>query len=112
MPKLWVDDVKAAPDEGWAIARNFADAHLLLARFYYDEVALDHDLGDDGSPTGYDLLTAMERGELHRPVRLRIISWNVAGVQRMKAAARAMGLPFIVDIEDGRRLTVETCPDL
>lgn len=94
---LWVDDAKKAPDETWATAKDFIAAYHLLRQFYYDTVALDHDLGD--GPTGYDLLVAMERGEIHWPRRLRIISWNPVGVKRMKVVAARLGIPFTVDIE-------------
>jgi len=111
---LWVDDCKPVPEgDEWAVARTYDAAVSLLQRFTYDVVALDHDLGDDDAPTGYDILLGMERGELRRPhVELRIISWNVSGVQRMKAAAHAMGIPYTVDIETRYPLRVEACPDI
>lgn len=87
---LWVDDVKAAP-EGWAVARTYDDAMKLLARYDYVTVALDHDLGDDGN-TGYDILCAMERGEVRTPERLMIISLNPVGAARMKTVAERLGI--------------------
>lgn len=85
---LWVDDAKPCP-EGWAVARTYTDAWHLLARYEYDCVALDHDLGDDG--TGYDLLCAMERGELRRPRSFLLISLNPVGRARMAMVVDRMG---------------------
>lgn len=90
---LWIDDCKPEPD-GWARARTFEDAVRMLRRFPYEEVAVDHDLA--GPETGYDLLCMMERGELPRPQRLRIISLNPVGVARMKVVAATFGIPVSV----------------
>ena len=81
---LWIDDCKPAP-EGWAVARTYDEAVRLLGSFDYDEVAFDHDLGDTSVPerTGYDLLCEIERGDLRRPSRAQIISWNPVGRRRM-----------------------------
>ena len=86
---LWVDDEKPAP-EGWAVARTFSAAVDALKRFPYDTVALDHDLGDDDSPTGYDLLCLMERGELPTPRAISVISWNPVGAKRMLTVIRRL----------------------
>jgi hypothetical protein len=89
---LWVDDAKSEPDETWARAKTYEDAMRMLAAFNYETVALDHDLGDAGSPTGYDILCAMERGELRRPKCIRLISWNPVGRARMAVVVRRLGL--------------------
>jgi hypothetical protein len=90
---LWVDDAKPAP-EGWAVARTYDDAYRLLRDYSYAEVAFDHDLGDTHVPerTGYTLLCAIERGELRRPQRATIISWNPVGVRRMRVLLDRLGL--------------------
>lgn len=92
---LWIDDCKPAPDETWAVAKDFVSAYHMLRQFHYDEVAVDHDLADTG-PTGYHLLVAMENGEVHLPKSLRIISLNPVGIQRMKQVAARLGIPVSV----------------
>lgn len=89
LTRLWVDDEKPEP-VGWSRARGYLPALRMLRDYEWDVVALDHDLGDDGSPTGYDLLCAMERGELRRPKAIAIISWNSVGAKRMLAALAQM----------------------
>ena len=86
---LWVDDCKPCP-EGMAVARTFEDAVGLLQRFDYDTVYLDHDLGDAGTATGYDLLCAIEAGTLRRPKRIELITWNPVGRQKMLACLKRM----------------------
>lgn len=62
MKKLWVDDIRPAPDKSWDIAFSYHTAIYLLQRNNYDVVSLDHDLGDihEGREmTGYDVLMFM-----------------------------------------------------
>ena len=82
---LWIDDAKPCPP-GWAAARTYEEAYRMLQRHDYDIVAFDHDLGDGG--TGYDLLCAIEAGELRRPRLAQVISWNPVGRARMWAVIR------------------------
>lgn len=42
--KLWVDDIRNAPDESWTVARTVSSAIRALAMFDFDEVSLDHDI--------------------------------------------------------------------
>lgn len=88
---LWVDDDKPEP-EGWARARTYAAAIDALRRFRYDIVALDHDLGDDDSPTGYDILCAMESGQLPKPRSIVVISWNSVGARKMLTVVDRLGV--------------------
>lgn len=44
--KLWVDDLRPAPD-GWLWAKTSAQAVEFLATVAVDTVSLDHDLGGD-----------------------------------------------------------------
>jgi hypothetical protein len=88
--KMWVDDLRPAP-AGWAHARSYDEALLLLDRYGADitDVSLDHDLepahsdGDytDGR-TGYDVLEAL----LDRGLRpsIEFHTMNAAGMQRMQ----------------------------
>ena len=55
--KLWVDDIREAP-EGWECARCAKLALHLLKKHNVVEVSLDHDLGEY-SLTGYDIAKQM-----------------------------------------------------
>ncbi len=46
--KLFVDDVRDAPDESWTVARTAEEAIWMLARGGVEVLSLDHDLGEDG----------------------------------------------------------------
>ena len=51
--KLWVDDVREAP-EGWTLATDYETAKRFLSSVKIEVLSLDHDLGED-SLTGYDI---------------------------------------------------------
>lgn len=87
---LWVDDCKPCPD-GYAVARTFSEALFMLRKWDYDELYLDHDLGEPKPDrTGYDLLEQLHRdGRL--PRRVICISWNPVGVERIRRALIAYG---------------------
>jgi hypothetical protein len=42
--KLWVDDIRNAPDETWHVARTALEAIRAIARFDFDAISLDHDI--------------------------------------------------------------------
>lgn len=42
--KLWVDDIRNAPDESWHVARTVTEAIRAIARFDFEEISLDHDI--------------------------------------------------------------------
>lgn len=42
--KLWVDDIRNAPDETWSVARTVTSAIRALAMFSPEEISLDHDI--------------------------------------------------------------------
>lgn len=42
--KLWVDDIRNAPDESWAVARTVTSAIRAIAQFDCTEISLDHDI--------------------------------------------------------------------
>ncbi len=97
---LWIDDSKPCPDD-WAVARTYDDAWRLLSKYTYDTVAFDHDLGDLATPerTGYDLLCAIERGDLPRPRVIEIISMNPVGRARMLACVARMNFEALGSTE-------------
>ena len=42
--KLFVDDIRNAPDDGWVVARTVRAAFNALDNFEFDVVSLDHDI--------------------------------------------------------------------
>lgn len=42
--KLWVDDIRNAPDDSWHIARTAVEAIRAIARYDFDVISLDHDI--------------------------------------------------------------------
>lgn len=97
MKKLYVDDIRDAPDSSWDIARNYRQAIHMLETNNYDVVSLDHDLGDFDKDTkreytGYDiLLWIVERKEagLTYPADVRVHTANVpAGFKMRSTIAR------------------------
>ena len=57
--KIWLDDMREAPDESWVHVRNEKEFFGLLGRVGENEeievISFDHDLGE-GEPTGHDIL--------------------------------------------------------
>lgn len=42
--KLFIDDIRNAPDDSWTVARTVTEAIRALNRFSFDEISLDHDI--------------------------------------------------------------------
>lgn len=42
--KLWVDDMRDAPDETWTECRKVQPAINAMSLFLFDEISLDHDI--------------------------------------------------------------------
>jgi hypothetical protein len=48
MNKLWLDDIRDAPDETWAVARTYHEARMLVELHGWPRlVSFDHDLGSN-----------------------------------------------------------------
>jgi hypothetical protein len=56
--KLWVDDIREAPDKTWVQVPNASRAMSCLLSSEVTELSLDHDLGEI-SMTGYDIAKQM-----------------------------------------------------
>lgn len=54
--KLWVDDIRQAPDDTWMVARSITSAVNAIQHFEFEEISLDHDISHQVSV-----------GELSRP---------------------------------------------
>lgn len=88
--RLYLDDVRACP-VGWFPCRTPDDFKFLVTNYHWDEMSLDHDLGDhpDLNPfmtTGYDLLVWMARTPAaHWPTTKPVVhSWNPVGAENMR----------------------------
>lgn len=42
--KLWIDDLRDAPDDTWVVARKVEQAIRLIATQRFDTISLDHDI--------------------------------------------------------------------
>lgn len=88
--KLWVDDLRPAPDSTWTVARSFGAAVSKLysakqRNLRLEAISLDHDLGE--TSTGYDLLKlVVEYGWW--PDVLTFHTSNVVGRENMSQLAR------------------------
>lgn len=91
--KIFLDDIRNAPDSSWIVIR---DANKVLMDYIYeyviiDEISFDHDLGLD-EPTGYDLLKEIERLAYEgfwyglKNCEFKIHSANPVGRKNMQAA--------------------------
>lgn len=94
--KIWLDDIRDAPDESWTVVRRAYPCILMLANAGWnddplvDELSLDHDLGDD-SDSGYEVAQWIERQAFEGnwnavPAKISIHSANPVGRKNMQAA--------------------------
>lgn len=98
--KLWVDDIRKAPD-GWTHAKTVTEAIRLLDNNIVEEVSLDHDISHDIMlDNGNVVCRPYPCGETFEPVarfiksiyppnpcqsiRINIHTANPAGAERMK----------------------------
>lgn len=96
MTKLWLDDVRYPPplweDVVWV--KTAPDAIQALQKREFDEISLDHDLGDPKAGEGYDVLTWIEfqvrLNGFKCPKRLRCHSANPPASDRMERAIAAI----------------------
>jgi hypothetical protein len=94
--KLYLDDVREAPEEGWIVVRDVESAIKFLKTNKVKELSVDHDLGDDTPYTGYDLLEWLEEEVAHGkstirvPEKMKIHSANPAVRTKMKQAIESI----------------------
>ena len=75
--KLYVDDIRIAP-EGWVQAWNAREAINILRDNKVTELSLDHDLGDPGEDTGYDIMGWIEMHVYYNNMKLPNIKFHTA----------------------------------
>jgi hypothetical protein len=103
MIKLFLDDMRDAPDKEWVVVRSVAAAQDALRNRAVYMLSLDHDLGACGDcirtnqpgaanlmhchhvPTGYDLVKWMVENDVWPVKKPLIHSMNPVGRANMKA---------------------------
>ena len=85
MIALWVDDMRAPPNDSpsieWHWAKNYEEAISLLSKNSYDRISLDHDLGSEAY-TGRHILRQIEYYNWW-PKQICVHSMNPPGRQSM-----------------------------
>lgn len=92
--KVFLDDERPTP-EGWTRAYWPDEVIALIEQGNVDTISLDHDLGNDGKGTGYDVCLWIKEkviqsgfeGDFVPPV-IQIHSANPVGRHRMDSAIR------------------------
>lgn len=90
--KLYVDDIRIAY-RGWVQAWNAKEAIDYLRTEQVTHLSLDHDLGDVGEDTGYDIMKWIEVRVYHDEFPLPEITFhtaNPAGRANMQACLDAI----------------------
>lgn len=96
--KLFLDDVRDAPDDTWMVFRD-VPTFLLHARNAEptDILSLDHDLGEESKLTGYDTIAQLEMEVItqglwcvHGMPTILIHSANPVGRDRMLSCINSM----------------------
>lgn len=91
--KLWVDDIRKAPD-GWIKTKSAWAAIEILSSGVVVELSLDHDLGNELEVgTGYKVLTWIEERvalEGFVPPIIKIHTSNVSAKGKMGQAVRSI----------------------
>lgn len=98
--KLWVDDMRQSPDDGWTWAKSYAEAIEIFANPPAGGIpiaSLDHDLGYDyweESPSGYDIVKWIWANDAWPKFSLAIHTDNPVGRQNMMGVIERYG-PYI-----------------
>jgi hypothetical protein len=88
--RLFVDDIRNAPDESWAVARTVDSAISFIAQFgdSIDEISLDHDISHQ-----------VGMGELSRPYpcveTFTAVARYIAQYYEARVSLKAEGVPKI-----------------
>ena len=76
--RLFVDDLRPAPDDTWTVAQTSAEALEILRGGAVEELSLDHDLGGEDTARPIVLWLAEHGGW---PATVRVHSANPVGVE-------------------------------
>lgn len=87
--KLWIDDVRPAPDVGWFPVHSVNEAKSFIEKVEFENfsiglIDIDHDAGDYAKDGGdyIKLLDWLEETGRNYPIRIH--SANPVGVQNMR----------------------------
>lgn len=118
--KLYVDDIRGAPDSTWLVARTVSEAVRYISKFDFDEISLDHDIShypvraedvtvdtdtyacdETFQPVAY-YIAAKYGGKEWWP-KVTMHTANPRGAQEMKYILRDVGIPCTIKpaIKDG-----------
>jgi hypothetical protein len=95
--RVWLDDLRDMPFDFDHHARTAAEAIQLLATGAVQRISLDHDLGDEGNGTGYEVAKWIEakafawsQGDENGlpPLEWSIHSQNPVGLKNITQALR------------------------
>ncbi len=82
--KVLIDDIRTIDDVKFdIIARNFAAGMLVMESGAVTTLYLDHDLGDEHSGTGYDILQICKTKRI-LPENIHLITMNPVGLKNMQ----------------------------
>lgn len=90
--KIFLDDERKAP-EGWTRTRSVDETIAMLELPGVEEVSLDHDLGDDESGTGYDVILWIEEAVAtkgYTPPTISIHTANPSARVKMELAVASI----------------------
>lgn len=98
LKKTFVEDAKneydeivySHPDFELVIARTFADAIEKVNEGNWDRIYLDHDLGEYGQRTGYEVICHIEENPELAPKWFKCVSANPVGVDKIMNTWRAI----------------------
>lgn len=93
--KIFLDDLRQAPN-GWQLVKTADEAIKILKKGNVAEISLDHDLGDDESGTGYDVVLWIEREIIENgfiPPKIKVHSANISARTKME-----LGIQKIVQL--------------
>jgi len=113
--KLFVDDIRSAPDKSWILVRTVTEAIRAIARYEFEVISLDHDISHyqhlDESDTdqyvhachetfaavAYFLVAAynMEKGHLLKKPKIIIHSSNITAGEEMIAIVKSGDFPEV-----------------
>jgi hypothetical protein len=101
--KIYLDDMRKAPP-GWKLLLNVQDVLAELQKGNVTYLSLDHDLGDDETGTGYDVILWIEKEVFLNgfvPPEIKIHTANVSARKKME-----LGLQKILEQTDTSRRTL------
>ncbi len=84
--KIWLDDVRDPPDDGWIVARSYLQFRFICSHLSngppFDLVSFDHDLGDEKD--GYDCIKLLASDfPLIYPAAIEVHSANPVGAENI-----------------------------